>query len=247
MTEKDSDDLGLDWLFGSAPTETTSVETSHDWSDLRRGIYLAPGPETNDRPRSVAVDILSSAKSVVLNHEQFAALFERIETAATQDDVLAAPKIETLSGRQAHLGVQDYREVVTSVEAKPGSVGYFTDNVRTGFTFDVVPTAKEDNSWRLNVVVRYLTFQGYDKLPPGTVSVPGGIPSKYQQPLPHFRLLEASADASALLGETMAVRGPLITETVKTKGRLFVRAKTKAVRQRLYVFVTPSRYPEVNP
>jgi hypothetical protein len=57
--------------------------------------------------------------------------------------------------------------------------------------------------------------------------------------------LEASADASTLLGETMAIRGPLISETIKTKGRLFVRAKTKAVRQRLYVFVTPTRFPEV--
>jgi hypothetical protein len=247
LTENESDGLGLDWLFGSTPTETDSMETSHDWNDLRRGTILPQGLGTNNHPKSITVDIIQAGKSVVLNHAQFAALISRIET-ATQDDVLAAPKIETLSGREAHVAVLDYKEIVTGVEAKPGNVGYFTDNVGVGFTIDVFPTEKDDNSWRLNVVARHMTFEGYDKpaVEP-SISVPGGIPSKYHQPLPHFRLLETKAEGSTVFGETMAIRGPLITETVKTKGRLFVRAKTKTVHQRLYVFVTPAGYPEVNP
>ena len=70
---------------------------------------------------------------------------------------------------------------------------------------------------------------------------------KYRLPFPHFRVLEAAAQASTPLGDTMAIRGPLITETVKTKGSLFTRAKTKIVHQRLYVFVTPTRFPAVVP
>jgi hypothetical protein len=251
LTESDSDGLGLDWLFGAAPTNGSPLETSHDWNALQGRNYgslsrltLLFNHAPKEHPRTVTVDILPSGKSVVLSQEQFAALIKRIET-ATHDDVLAAPKVTTLSGRQAHVTAQDLTEIVTGVEATVNNqvnIGYFTDPVATGFSVDIIPTVKDNDAWHLTVSARYLTFQGYDKSGPDpSVSLPGGKPIKYHPPLPHFRVLEADAESTMSLDQTLAIRGPLVTETIKTKGSLFVRAKSKTIHQRFYVFVTPSR------
>ena len=82
-----------------------------------------------------------------------------------------------------------------------------------------------------------------------TISIPTNIQrslfpaanrSDTEIPHPHFRALEADAEDSLLLGETLALRGPLWAETTKTKAHFLVRAKTTTVRQRLYIFVTPT-------
>ena len=102
-----------------------------------------------------------------------------------------------------------------------------------------------EGRWRLRVRASLTCFLGYDKHPDErpTFSVPGGKLMGYEIPHPHFRALEAEAEDSLLLGETLALRGPLWTETTKTKGHFLARAKTKTIRQRLYIFVTPTLPP----
>jgi hypothetical protein len=73
------------------------------------------------------------------------------------------------------------------------------------------------------------------------VSSPGGKPIHYDIPHPHFRAVEADSDDAVHWGQTLAVRGPLWTETTKTKGHFLSPGKTKTVRKRLYVFVTPTQ------
>jgi beta-lactamase regulating signal transducer with metallopeptidase domain len=244
VTERDSDEIGLDWVFGLAPSNNPAVETSHNWSDLR----MLAGGATNNHPRNLVLDKLhNDGQSVVLKREQFGALRERI-LARTGDDLLTAPTILTLSGRQAHIAIQDANTIVTGVEEARASatnsagINYLTDDIRAGFAVDVIPTAQDNDNWRLRVQVDLLNFLGYEKNKPGVLET-GGTPVKYDLPMPHFRVLESSAEDTVPLGQTLAIRGPLWTETTKTKAHFFTRAKTKTTRQRLYIFVTPTRPP----
>jgi hypothetical protein len=62
-------------------------------------------------------------------------------------------------------------------------------------------------------------------------------------PRPHFRAVETEAEDDVPLNQTMALRGPLWSETVKTRGHFFFSGKTTTARKRLYVFVTPVEPP----
>jgi type II secretory pathway component GspD/PulD (secretin) len=156
-------------------------------------------------------------------------------------DLLSAPRFITLSGREACMKIQDITTVVTGVQTalQPASINYSAENVGVGPTVDIVPTQEDDGKWRLRVRASVTAFLGYDN-PKASISNPGGKPIGYEIPHPHFRAVEADAEDSLLSGQTLALRGPLWTETTKTKGHFLVPAKTKTVRQRLYIFVTPA-------
>jgi hypothetical protein len=178
-------------------------------------------------------------------------LLDRIET-RSQADVLTKPKIIALAGQQAQLAIQEMMYCVTSVQAtngsavKSASISYNTDLVGLGIVLDVLPEQEDHGQWRLHVRASNTEFLGYDnygKKNKGSVSNPGGKPIGYEMPHPHFRAVEADAEDSLMLGQTMALRGPLWTVTTKTKGHFLMPAKTKTIRQRLYVFVTPTPRP----
>jgi hypothetical protein len=237
IPENDSNDIGLDWIFGLAPTNNPALETSHDWKALR------PSPPIHGQ-RLVIDRLHTDGQSAILKPAQFAALRDRI---VLQGDTLTSPACVTGSGLRAHIAVQNLQETVTDVEAaidgpavKGPSVNYVTDGIALGLAVDILTTLEEDGRWRLVVFASETAFIGYDK-DFASMSAPGGKPIEYQIPHPHFRAVEADAEDSLLLGQTLAVRGPLWTETTKTKAHFFVPAKTKTVRQRLYVFVTPTR------
>jgi hypothetical protein len=244
ITENESDDIGLDWIFGLAPTNNPALEVSHDGTALQTSPPL--------RGQSLVIDRFHTrGQSVVLKPEQFAALCDRI---VRKWDLLNSPACVTASGLQAHIAVQDVTEVVTDVKVAKGhgtngiSVGYITDDIAVGPVVDILPTRMENGRWRLRVIARETTFIGYDNYGRefgslGLVSVPGGKPLGYQIPHPHFRSVEISSDDDLSLGQTLALRGPLWTEVTRTKGGFFSRAKTKTVRERLYVFVTPTAVP----
>lgn len=238
MTEHESDQIGLDWIFGLAPTNNPTVEVSHDWNALE----ISSRRETNSHPKNVEVDKLhTEGQGVVLSAAQFAALLDRI-LAATGDDVLSAPTITTVSGRQTRISTLEMETIVDGVVATDVSptnaagINYLTDNVGSGFAVDAIPTAEDDGNWRLAVVGSVTTFLGYDT--PGKILSVSKI--GYVMPLPHFRVVETTAEEVVPLGQTLAIRGPLWVETTKTKGHFFSRSKTKTTRQRLYIFVTPT-------
>ena len=96
---------------------------------------------------------------------------------------------------------------------------------------------------------------GYDQPQAGsevTVPVPGGKPVKGVVPLPRLRVRSTHADRVAKPGETVVLRGPLVSDTVRAVdkvvglgdvpllGRLFRSESKSTVRKRLYVFVTPT-------
>lgn len=112
----------------------------------------------------------------------------------------------------------------------------------------------EGNASRLAIIANVTEFLGYDQPSPGQDAQnppPGGKPSKGTIPGPRLRVRSVEADARIQFGDTMALRGPLVDETLKTKdqvpilgaipllGRLFQSESKTTIRKRLYIFVTP--------
>jgi hypothetical protein len=241
ISENDSDDIGLDWIFGVSPSDNPALEISHDWKALRTSPPI--------RGQNLVIDRLHTiGQSAILKPEQFAALRDRI---VLKGDILTAPVCITASRLRAHIAVQNLREVVTDVEVNKGSatngagINYIVDDLALGPAVDITPIREEHGLWRLRVGASVTAFIGYDKYGKDLESwaTPGGKPITYQVPHPHFREVEINSDDELRSGHTLALRGPLWTETTKTKGHFLSPAKTKTVRERLYVFVTATDAP----
>jgi len=246
ITEKNSDDIGLDWVFGLVPTNNPGFETSRDSNALKASFVN----QTNNHPRNLVVDRLrTEGQSALLQPEQFAALRNRI-IARTGGGFIFIPATESISGLQTRLAIGEIDPIVTGVAASDtsptnaASINYFTDDIGLGLAMDIHSTVEDNDTWRLDVLVSFTTFLGYDDPGKFVVSaMTGGKPITGVFPLPHFRVVEASTKYIVPLGQTLAIRGPLWTETTKTKGRFLMSGKTKTTRQRYYLFVTPTRPP----
>ncbi len=134
-------------------------------------------------------------------------------------------------------------------------ISYTTENISTGPSVDILSTI-EGNESRLAIIAKVTEFLGYDQPTPGQeaqAAPPGGKPLKGTIPLPRLRVRSVEADARIQFGDTMALRGPLVDETLKTKGqvpvlgaiplldRLFQSESKTTIRKRLYIFVTPMK------
>ncbi|MBX3732673.1 MAG: hypothetical protein KF791_08770 [Verrucomicrobiae bacterium] len=245
-----AEDLGLDWLFGRSPTNNPVTETTR------------PDPKAATR-----VDTLTSkGEWVTLKAVQFDALSRSLEN-HRGIDFLTAPEVTTRSGRQAQVAVQDVRSVVTGVKAAvdprtqavgfddvsvsvtnttPG-INYQVESIATGPAVDVLPYAENDG-WRLITVARVTEFLGYEDPGKGNeafVQVSGAKPLKAQKPLARILVREMVATAFAKPGETVALRGAMVTRTniVRSRNWLVRRSQTNVVSQRLYAFITPQFAP----
>ena len=171
----------------------------------------------------------------IMTDPQFRVAINAIEQ-RTGQDLLAAPKVTTESGRQAHMAAQDLVYIVTqasvteSTSAVGGltggtgvaapSVNYSTSFIPLGPSLDVLPTVSADGySIQMALLPTYLEFIQYD--PPGQF-VPEaqgaagstlGVPITAQLPLPHFRIREVATTCDVWDGQTV-VLGGLISEQI---------------------------------
>ena len=154
----------------------------------------------------------------------------------TGSDLLAAPKVTTLSGRQAHVAAQDLQEIVTGTTLNAtgsstggltggtgvvaNQIGYTTSFLAFGPVLDVIPTVSADGySIQMVLIPTYTEFLQYD--PPGgfipqAQSAAGstlGVPLEAQLPLPHFRIRQVVTSCNVWDGQTI-VLGGLISETI---------------------------------
>ena len=237
ITAGGDDDIGLDWLFGQSPADNPEIQS---------------GPATNlltqpDVPKgeNVRVDLLRiDGQSATLSSAQFAALRARLE-GRPGVDFLSGPELTSVSGQAAQLAISEIRTVVTGVQATNGTptqsagVNYFVEEVEVGPVVDVVTTAERD-AWRISIKARVTEFLGYDEPPSKKfVHVPDGQPMTFDEPLPRLRVRVIEAESRASMGETVALRGPLVVDTKKIKGGFLRRERIETTRKRLYVFVTP--------
>jgi len=232
----------LDALFGD------HLQESKTRGSLDTNVFADGKPPSQ---RHVTTDLAAThGQAAVLDPQKFTDLRRRLLD--TGVDWLAAPRVETLPGRQAQVSTLGAQTIVfdvkttdgTSVHPQP-SIDYETGNVLLGPTVDIVTHAGE-NGCRLDVVARFVEFLGYDD--PGT-NVPtvyswveSGSPSPKPLtatlPLPHFRVRQAQASIMAQLGQTVAMRGPIGVEAKKLNQSLPAPPASNGNTNRLYIFVT---------
>jgi general secretion pathway protein D len=165
----------------------------------------------------------------IMTDPQFRVAINAIQQ-RTGNDLLSAPRITTLSGRQAHFAAQDEQYIVvsttptTTTSAGGGltsgtgvaavSIGYSASPFSFGPSLDVLPTVSSDGfSIQMALIPSYLEFIGYD--PPGQF-VPQaqgaagstlGVPITAQLPLPHFRVREVATTCNVWDGQTVVLGG----------------------------------------
>ncbi len=246
VTERSSDDLGLDWIFGLSPTNNPALQ-----SGPATNLLTEPG---SPHGQALKVDLLRTVgESATLTEVQFTALRKRLESRGGVD-FLAAPRVITQSGREAQVSVGEEKTIVTDMQEQQATatnqagIRYQTEKVTLGPKVDIIPVL-EGAEMRLGIVATVTEFLGYDQ----PVASPAGKPAKAVkgvEPLPRMRVRALHADSVSKSGETVALRGPLVADTVLMKdkvpvlgdvpllGRLFRSESRSTQRKRLYVFIT---------
>lgn len=183
----------------------------------------------------------------LLAEPQAKAVFETLEQ-QTGVDILSAPEVLTLIGRQAQIHIVDMKSVVTGTEpiVINGIITnvFKTEQMQVGPKLDVTPRVSSDFiSIQMTLTASVTEFLGYDD--PGSY-VPGdqsglNLPLPPSVPLPRFRLRQLSTNAVVLDGQTL-VLGGFVSETVShyPDGSERKRPTPEMDKRRLLVFVTPT-------
>lgn len=220
----------LDWIFGD------KAEAAEESEQLEERGIRTDRVQTTNQWRA-------------LDEGQYKALLKRFEETAGID-LLSAPGITTLAGRQAEVSVVDVRKLavgprnVPATNGEPATVVYDTVDVPVGTTVDLIPRFE---SGRHHITVRgqYTEFMGYDA-PPKTNGAVKSVPA-----LPRLRVRNALAETQCEPGETLVLRGPVGTQVVRWKdkvpvlgsipvaGRLFRKEGVQTNLTRVYLFITP--------
>lgn len=240
--------MGLDWIFENSTNRGALIDVGLDKEQDPLAAILLDHRYRVDQLQTVG-------EQVELNPEQCNALLRTLES-VEGFDLLTMPKILTQSGRKARVEINNHRSVVVGraeleERTNKASMRYETKTVRTGPSVEFIPILYGD-SVRLQVTATVTEFLGYDdpKDRGGEAVAAVGKPSKGVVPLPHLRNRRATADATCSVGGTVVIRGPLVTETVRTKdqvpllgdvpllGRFFRSESLRTNQNRLYVFLT---------
>ncbi|MDB6059543.1 MAG: Type and secretion system protein [Verrucomicrobiales bacterium] len=176
----------------------------------------------------------------ILTDPQFRVAIRAIEQRSGAD-LLSAPKVTTLSGRQAHISVLDLVQIVTGVDLSQtaggagaannnstasvgvvaSSITFTTDQLPFGPSLDVMPTVSADGySIQMVMIPTFTEFLGYDnpgQFVPQAQSVGGstvGIPLTAVLPLPRLRVRQVVTTCNVWDGQTV-VLGGLISEDIR--------------------------------
>lgn len=153
-------------------------------------------------------------------------------------EVLATPKVTTLSGRAAEIQVGEMRTIVVGESNAPSGKLFLTSQVATGpkLALTVVTDPAIANALRLTATASMVEFLGY---------------ADATKVHPLIRSNSATMDARLTDGESMLLGLPPVTNTVRFSdkvpvlgdvpliGRLFRSSGTSTVVRRVLVLVTP--------
>ena len=278
ITEDAGKAFGFDWYLGTigtnAPAATNGVATrgvfpgnpslqaaatTNGVRELRGDQLDWAGKDVTNAHNVRVTAALGAQIQGILTEAQFEVVLRALEQQAGTD-VLSAPKVTTLSGRQAQIQVVDLKTYVMGLDPKaavqPGNrpAGatntnpFLTAQVPTGPTLDVIPTVAADGyTIELKVIPTMVEFLGYDD---PRMFQPQGGKSEAMLPLPHFRVRQMETTARIWDGQTLVLGGLTSDEVQKTKdkvpvlgdvplvGSLFRSESQQSVKKRLLVFVT---------
>lgn len=229
----------LDWIFGRTSEKEAGGE--------QVGSGALPAPAIVDG--IAREEFFTDAEWRVLDREQHAALIDRF-VQTHNVDLLSAPVITTVSGRQAQVAITQVRSIVVGPNAQSNGgtnqagAQFETVPFPVGTTIDLVPR-RTGEQVELSVLARYSEFLGYDE-PKKRKSV-GGV--KAVPALPRVRIRTATGKATFPLGQTLILRGPAADQVVRFKsrvpvlgsvpvmGRMFRSESVQTNRTRVYVLI----------
>lgn len=223
---------------------------TNDVRELRGDELEWPGRNATNAKNIRVTAVLGPNLTGILTESQFRVVLRALEQRPGVD-MFSAPKVTTLSGRQAQIQIADLRAVLTGIAPaalqEPGLARGTTDTFFTsaaiplGPTLNVVPQVTADGeNIRLNVQATVSEFLGYDTPPPGAqVRVwEGGRARWVDPPLPRFRVRQLAADPLVQEGQTLVLAGAAVADPPKTPDGQAI--ENGAVRHKqLLVFVTP--------
>ncbi|MBM3882209.1 MAG: hypothetical protein FJ387_21235 [Verrucomicrobia bacterium] len=198
----------------------------------------------------------------ILTDRQYPVALKALEQQAGVE-MLVAPRVTTLSGRQAQVQITDMRTVMTAVNpaalvqsgvpAGRNAIPYLTSAIPVGPMLDVIPNVGADGyTITLTVIPTLTEFLGYDDPGEGgRVRVwADGSEKTVALPLPRFRVRQMVTQAQLWDGQTLVLGGlpievaPTAKDTVPVlgdlplSGRMIHSESTQKVRKQLLVFVT---------
>jgi general secretion pathway protein D len=249
VSQSDAKALGFDWYLGNVTSAPSNSPISGLTSGIRGaapGVFPGNGQTASPTPRELRGDeldwagrgatnagsirvnaMLGSQMTGILTDAQSRVVMKALEQ-RSGTEVLSAPSVTTLSGRQAQIQVVEMKTVVTGIDPVAGTNTVTTAVIPCGPVLDVVPTVLADGvTVQVNVKASVTEFLGYDPAARGSASGP--------QPL--FRLRELKTIANVWDGQTLILGGgmvelPSASTNAATAG--------KVVRKQLLVFVTPT-------
>jgi type II secretory pathway component GspD/PulD (secretin)/tetratricopeptide (TPR) repeat protein len=253
VNQDDNRALGFDWYLGNVSMAGGKIGTQAGTAPSLAGGELGPFPNPSLPIAPAATDqiltggLRNSAPAIatmtgILTDPQFRMVVRALEQRGASD-LLSAPEITTMSGRQAQIKVVDIQYIVTDLDADQtaagstatvggvggtggGGVGSLilplAEPFELGPVLDVVPYVNADGyTITMTILPTLKEFLGYDD--PGQfvaqiqgASAGGNSPDALTQPtpLPKFRLRQVATTAMVWDGQTV-VLGGLISEKVQ--------------------------------
>jgi type II secretory pathway component GspD/PulD (secretin)/tetratricopeptide (TPR) repeat protein len=265
INQNDQKALGFDWFLGNtimgpvagqAGTAPSLQGVPSPANPL--GIFPLPqspiGPLASDGNLTPATALRQNAPALatftgILTDPQFRIVIRALEQ-RDGTDVLAAPKVITVSGRQAQIQVTDITSVITGITAGQtpagggaggaggaagggvvaASLAPTVQPLPTGPVLDVLPTVAADGyTINMALIPSITQFIGYDPVPPefaGAIQAQSvgsgtvGVSLTAQVPLPRTRIRQVVTQCVVWDAQTVMLGG-LISEDIRnTKDKL---------------------------
>ena len=201
---------------------------------------LTQGLRTANPKTGAAIPTIGTI-SGILTDPQFAVVIKALEQRGGVD-LLTAPRVTTLSGRQAQISALDAQSIVTGTQVTQQGGGGGANNaggnqaataaigttivptvtlLPFGPSLDIIPYVSADGySIQMTIIPTLAEFVGYDDPGQFTITTQGAagssiaVPLTAQLPLPHFRIRQVTTSAIVWDGQTV-VLGGLIAESVQ--------------------------------
>jgi type II secretory pathway component GspD/PulD (secretin) len=229
FVELEDDDLrtlGLQSILQTRAPEAQLLVTN------RTGALVLPDGATNVNLFAPAtlrgVEKVTEGMLGILADAQFRTVLRAINQQA-EAKVLAAPRVTTLSGRQARIEIAEIRNIVTGVTLGERNT-FNTTPIHVGPSIDVIPHVTADGRQIQMTLIPGLTaFVGYDD-PGPFMSSTGGV--LVPRPIPRFHVSQTIVSATVPIGQTL-VLGGFEGEAPPSDKATFARPK------QVVIFVTP--------
>jgi len=172
ISEQDTHSLGFGWILGNTVTGPNSGAATSGGSQLTPtntgGTFPPPGaPSVTDgnvTPEGSTITNAPESLSVtgILTDPQFRVVITALDRRKGVD-IMFAPRVTTLSGRQTQIKSVNIQTIITDVTTNESGLYPVTKPMEFGPVLDVIPRVSADNSRiEMTVIATLSQFVGYD-------------------------------------------------------------------------------------